>query len=415
LFYFDLIKCMNILFLSDNFPPEYNAPASRTYEHCREWVRLGARVTVITCAPNFPKGEVFPGYDNKWKQVDYVDGIKVIRVWSFISPNKGLFKRTLDFVSFAITSFIAGISVKCDIIVATSPQFFAAVSGCLLGMIKRKSWVMEVRDLWPESILAVEAVQIPWVISLLEKIELFLYRKAKKIIVVTESFKKSICARGINPDKIFIVKNGVDISTYLPQEKNAKLRQQLSINDKFVVGYLGTHGLAHSLDFIIKSISSIKDNSFHFLFIGDGAVKKNIVQLSHDLQLTNVTFVDAVSKNEIPSYLAALDVSLVPLKKSPTFESVIPSKIFESAAMNIPILLGVNGETREIIEYYGAGLYFEPENEVDFVNKLKLIRNEIESGNTFEGGCQKLASEFDRKQLAKRMLQILSQPETASK
>lgn len=400
---------MHILFLTDNFPPEYNAPATRTYEHCREWVRQGARVTVITCVPNFPKGEVFPGYVNKWKQTEYIDGIKVIRVWSFVSPNKGLFKRTLDFVSFAVSSFLCGLSIKCDVIVATSPQFFTAISGYMLSLVKRKDWVMEVRDLWPESILAVEAVRIPWVIWSLEKIELFLYRNAKKIIVVTESFKNNISSRGIDPDKIFVIKNGVDVSIYTPQGKNLELRTKLGIQDKFVVGYLGTHGLAHSLDFIVRSIASQRDNSFHFLFIGDGAVKKSIVKLSEELNVDNITFIDAVSKNEIPGYLAAIDASLVPLKKSPTFESVIPSKIFESAAMNIPILLGVNGETKVLIEFYHAGLYFEPENEKDFIEKLYLIRSQAELSKTFTVGCQKLANDFDRKKLAKRMLQILSQ------
>ena len=400
---------MNILFLTDNFPPEYNAPATRTFEHCKEWVRLGAKVTVITCAPNFPKGEVFPGYANKWKQTEYMAGIEVIRVWSFISPNKGLFKRTFDFVSFALSSFLCGLSIKCDVIIATSPQFFTAISGCLLSLVKRKDWVMEVRDLWPESILAVEAVQTPWVIKVLEKIELFLYKSAKKIIVVTESFKKNISSRGINPDKIYVIKNGVDISIYTPQEKNFELRKKLNVDEKFVIGYLGTHGLAHSLDFIIRSIAVQRDNSFHFIFIGDGAVKKSIIELSEELNVRNITFIDAVSKDEIPSYLAAIDASLVPLKRSTTFESVIPSKIFESAAMNIPILLGVNGETRTIIEFYEAGLYFEPENEKDFIEKVNLLRNQIEGGNTFADGCQKMANDFDRKQLAKEMLQILSQ------
>lgn len=398
---------MKILFLTDNFPPEYNAPATRTYEHCKEWVRLGVQVTVITCFPNFPKGEVFEGYKNKWKQTEWIDGIKVIRVWSFITPNVGLFKRALDFLSFALTSFLAALWIKCDLIIATSPQFFTAVSGCALGIVKRRDWIMEVRDIWPESIKAVGAINSGGIIRWLEKLELFLYSRAKKVIVVTDSFKTNLVNRGVSSKKIFVIKNGVDLSIFRTQEKNSKLARKLEVDKKFVVGYIGTHGLAHSLDFIITAISKLNDDSYHFLFIGEGAEKNNIIQLSSKLNLKNVTFIDPVKKSEIYLYLSILDVALVPLRKSSTFESVIPSKVFESVAMHIPILLGVNGETRSIIESYNAGIYFEPENETDFIQKLHLIKSKMQPKNIFIDGCQKMADDFDRRKLAKQMLEIL--------
>ncbi len=400
---------MRILFLSDNFPPEYNAPATRTYEHCKEWVRLGAEVTVITCFPNFPSGKIYEGYKNKWKKVEYVEGIKVIRVWSYITANQGSFKRTADYISFAITSFWAGLFLSFDIIIATSPQFFTAISGFGLGLFKRKKWVMEVRDIWPESIQAVEAINARWIIDFLEKIELRLYRSAHRIIVVTDSFKSNLTNRGIAPDKVFVIKNGVDLSIYQPRPVNEALRNHLGLQEKFIVGYIGTHGLAHSLDFIIKSIAKLNEPTFHFVFIGDGAEKVNVIQLAKKLHLNNVTFIDPVKKFNIPEYLCALNVALVPLRKSSTFESVIPSKVFETVAMNIPILLGVDGETRQLIEMYQAGIYFEPENESDFLEKLILIRDTIAKNNlAFMDGCQKMASDFDRKNLAKKMLENLS-------
>lgn len=400
---------MNILFLTDNFPPEYNAPATRTFEHCKHWVKQGANVTVITCFPNFPSGKVYNGYSNKWKQVEYINGIKVIRVWSFITANSGFFKRTFDFLSFAFTSFLFGLSVKCDIILATSPQFFTALSGCGLGFCKRKPWIMEVRDIWPESIKAVGAVKSKIIISFLEKIELLLYKHASKIIVVTDTFKQILVNRGVSDAKIHVIKNGVDLSIFQPQEKDVALIETLGITDKFVIGYVGTHGLAHSLDFIIKSISKIKDTSFHFIFIGDGAAKQKTTELARELALQNVTFIDPIRKSEIKKYLSILDVALVPLKQSTTFESVIPSKMFESAAMNIPILLGVNGEARSIIESYKAGIYFEPENEADFLEKLHLIRAKIENNKfALNEGCNKMAEDFNRTKLAQKMLSILS-------
>ena len=150
---------MHILFLTDNFPPEVNAPASRTYEHAREWVKEGHKVTVITCAPNFPKGKVYKGYKNRIFLREDLDGINIIRVWTFIMPNSGFFLRVLDYMSFMISSFIASFNVKkVDIIVATSPQFFTAVSGYLISKAKNKPWIFELRDIWPESIKAVGAL-----------------------------------------------------------------------------------------------------------------------------------------------------------------------------------------------------------------------------------------------------------------
>lgn len=400
---------MTVLFLSDNFPPEYNAPASRTYEHCLEWVRAGHTVTVITCFPNFPKGSVFPGYTNKLYQKEVIDGIKVIRVWSFIAPNKGTFKRTIDYVSYAAMSFFAGLFVRCDVIIATSPQFFTAISGCSLSIVRRKKWIMEVRDIWPESISAVEAMSSKKMLRLLEKIELFLYKKAAHIIVVTDSFKANLTSRGVPSSKISVVKNGVNLSGYKLLVAPEILRGKLGLNDKFIVGYIGTHGLAHSLDFILSSISKLRDPNIHFLFVGDGAVKADLKKTATLLKLSNITFLDPIKKEEVPEYLQILDCALVPLKKSSTFEGVIPSKIFETAAAGIPMLIGVDGEARSIVEKYNAGVFFEPENETDFIDKLLLLKHETINNQNFKMGCEKLAMDFDRKNLALSMLATVQQ------
>ena len=183
---------MHILFLTDNFPPEVNAPASRTFEHCREWVKAGNQVTVITCAPNFPAGKVFSGYKNKLWQTEEMDGIRVIRVWSYITANAGFIKRILDYISFMPPAVLASFFVKKpDLVIGTSPQFFTVCAAYLVSLFKRIPFVFELRDIWPESIKAVGAMNDSIIIKLLEKIELFLYRKAKMIVSVTHAFKKN--------------------------------------------------------------------------------------------------------------------------------------------------------------------------------------------------------------------------------
>ncbi len=398
---------LKILFITDNFPPEVNAPATRTYEHCREWVKQGVEVTVLTCFPNYPQGKVYTGYQNKLYQVEYIDGIKVIRLWSYMTANEGFIKRILDYISFAFMAFWAGLFKKTDVIVATSPQFFTAVTGGLLSFFKRKPWIFEVRDLWPESIRAVNAMKSSKVLDWLEKLELFLYKKASKVVVVTEAFKENIAKRGIDPYKIEVVKNGVMLDIYVPQAKNVELINKLGLQNKFVVAYMGTHGMAHKLDFLIKAAKNIRNPNIVLLLLGDGAEKENLLKLYNDIRPANVLMLPSVSKAEIVSYISITDVALVNLKKSDTFKTVIPSKIFENAAMQKPILLGVEGESKSIIEKYNAGLCFEPENEADFLTKLDRLSSDNHFFQSCKEGCTILANDFDRIKLAHNLINIL--------
>lgn len=398
---------MKILFITDNFPPEVNAPATRTFEHCREWVKSGVDVTVITCAPNFPQGKVYDGYKNKFFAREEVDGIEVIRVWSYITSNDGFLKRTLDYMSFAITSFFIGLFIKTNIIVATSPQFFVALAGSWLSFFKGKPWVMEVRDLWPESIKTVGAMKDGLIFNTLEKLELSLYRSAKKVITVTDSFKINLIERGIEPDKISVVTNGANLALYDSSKTDNLLKGKLGLEGKFVLGYIGTHGLAHKLDFIIDCAKQINDSEIHFLFVGSGATKKSLINQTEDLKLQNVSFLDPIEKQDVWRYISILDAMIVPLKKSELFKTVIPSKIFETSAMGVPILLGVDGESRSIIEQYHAGLFFEPENIESFLNALNKLKSDKKLIIELKAGCAKLVKDFDRKNLAYALLKEL--------
>ena len=404
---------MKILFLTDNFPPEVNAPATRTYEHCKHWVTLGYEVKVLTCNPNFPHGKTYKGYKNKLYQKEFIDGIEVIRVWSYMTANKGFTKRVLDYLSYAFFAFIVGLFQKFDLIIATSPQFFTTWAGWGLAKIKRKPWIFELRDIWPESLRTVGALKDDKILNFLEKIELALYKDANHVVAVTNAFKTNLINRGIDGSKISVVTNGSNNDLFTVRPKNEKILKDLNLQGKFIVGYIGTHGMAHSLDFIIRSISKINDETIHFLFIGDGAIKEDIVKLSKSLKQVNTTFLDAISKEEVPLYLSVCDVSLAPLKNRKNFREVIPSKIFEASAMGKPTLLGVQGQAQEIIEKYGAGLCFIPEDESDFILKLIELKNQ-ERYATCKQGCIELARDYDRKNLAEAMLVCIEELVTTS-
>ena len=360
---------MRILFISDNFPPEFNAPATRTYEHARYWVKWGHEVTVITCAPNFPDGKVFDGYKNHWYYSENIDGIKVVRVKTYITANKGFLLRILDYLSFMASSFFFSLFLKKpDIIVATSPQFFTAVGGWLLSAIRRVPFVFELRDLWPASIIAVSAMRENVLILFLERLELFLYNKAKLIIVLTESFKANLTSRGVPENKIHFVPNGVENQIYSPRPKDKFLLDQLELSGKFIFGYIGTLGMAHGLASVLKVADKLRNNpNIHFLFVGSGAERNSLIKMAEDMNLSNVTFVPPQPKSEIPNYLSICDVSLVHLKNNSVFKTVIPSKIFESMAMGIPILLAIpEGEASSIIRNTGSGYCLTPENITQF-------------------------------------------------
>ena len=399
---------MRILFITDNYPPEHNAPAIRTFEHITEWSKSkDINISVITCFPNFPKGKIFKGYKNKLISVEYINGIKVYRVWSYIAENDGIFKRIIDFLSFAMLAFIFGIFIKTDILIATSPQFFTTWTAFFLSKIKRIPWIFELRDLWPESISSLNLIKNKFILNFLERIEIALYKDSNRIIAVTNSFKRNLILRGIDKNKIDIITNGVSYSNFkINKSFSPDIKIKDNLKNKFVIGYLGTLGLAQGLDFILRSLKQLDIENIHFLIVGEGAQKKYLVKLSMELKLNNITFIDSVNRNYLPQYYQLIDVSLVCLKKSDVFKTVIPSKIFESCAMQKPILLGVEGESKELVEKYKAGLAFSPEDYNDFHNKIKCFFNK-DIYKIYQKGCKSLALEYRRDKLAKKMLAII--------
>jgi len=402
---------MHILFLTDNFPPVAHAPATRTYEHAIEWVKAGHKVTVITCAPNFPEGKVFDGFKNSLYSRSIMDGIDVVRVKTFISSNEGFVLRILDFVSFMFSSFFAGLfQRKVDVVVATSPQFFTAVSGWALSAVKRRKFVFELRDIWPASITAVGAMKDSVAIKLLEKLEMFLYRRADAIVAVTKSFKQELIERGVDGDKINIVLNGVDLTKYQPAEsKDSEFATQFQLENKFVVGYIGTHGLAHALEHVIDAAELLKANDdIRFVFAGGGAAKNKLVELVKEKQLSNVIFIPRQPKENMPAVWSLCDVSLISLRDTALFKTVIPSKIFESMGMGLPILAAIpQGEASDIIESANAGIVCNPENgQLLAEHVVKMLDSKVQM-TEYQSNSVNSASDYDRKSMANKMLNEL--------
>jgi glycosyltransferase involved in cell wall biosynthesis len=402
---------MHILFITDNFYPEVNAPATRTFEHSKVWVAQGNKVTIITCAPNFPEGKVFDGYKNKLIYKENIYGINVWRVKTFISANEGFIMRTLDFISFMISSFFFGMFVrKPDVIIGTSPQFFTVISAYLISIFKRAPFVFELRDIWPASITAVGALKHNWIISILEKIELFLYKKARLIISVTKSFKTELIKRGVDESKIKVIFNGSD-KHESKQLNIPNIFNDYDLKNQFVVGYIGTHGMAHALENVIESAEILKNNkNIRFLLVGGGAEYSNLYNLSKEKNLQNLIMIPSQPKEMIPSILNACDISLIHLRDAELFKTVIPSKIFESMVHGIPVLSAMPfGEATNIIKKYNIGICISPENPKKLAETILELINKKELLNLFSKNSLKASSEFDRNKLAISMLENIKE------
>ena len=367
-------------------------------------------MTVVTCFPNFPQGRLYPGWRQRMFQVDEVDGTRVVRLRTYIARNEGFLKRTIDFVSFMLATVLAAPRLpRPDIVVATSPQFFAAVGGWLLSCIKRRPFVFELGDLWPASIRAVGAIRGNQVLNAVEKLELFLYRRSAAVVALTDSFKRDLVRRGIDPSKIDVVINGVDLPRYGPRAKDPLLLNEYDLDGRFVVSYIGTHGQAHDLGNVVEAACLLRDRpDICFMFVGDGAAKPGLVELVRTRGLDNVICVDPRPKDEMPAFWSVGDVALIHLKNDPVFAEVIPSKIFEAMAMGLPLLLvAPTGEASRIIEREEAGLVVAAAQPKLLADAVLRLADDRKARERFASNSLIAAPNYSRKLQAERMEHVL--------
>lgn len=401
---------MRILFLTENFPPEVNAAATRVYERARYWRQWGHDVTIITSNPNFPQGNIYAGWSNRWYCVQDYEGLRVVRVKTYIAANEKVLRRTLDFVSFMLSGFVASLfQPRPDVVVATSPQFFTAVAGWLVGAVRRVPFVFELGDLWPASIVAVGALRSRLIIRVLEFVELFLYRRAAAVVALTSAFKQDLIARGIAKDKIAVVRNGVDLARYRPQPRDEALAAQFGLRDKFVVGYIGTIGMAHGLRNVLNAAELCRDRpEIAFMLVGPGAEREVLVAEAASRGLSNVFLPPPQPKDRMPAVWSICDLALVHLRDSPTFADVIPSKMFEAMAMAKPVLLAIpKGEASAILEADGAGMHVKPDDAPALAQAVTMLCNNADLRRRFAAAASDAAKGHTRERQAREMEAVL--------
>lgn len=361
---------VNLLYISQYFPPEMGAPAARAAELSRHWVRMGHSVTVLTGFPNHPTGVVPPEWRSRLRHLRYhenIDGVHVERTWLWPLPNRKAHERIRNYASFCISGAITGLNLADpDIVIATSPQLLCALTGYWVARWKRVPFVFEVRDLWPESLAAVGAGREGSTLHrALGAIAGFLYQRAARIVVVSPAFKDHLIEHWRVPaEKIAIVENGVETDLFRPDPAAVDIRKQFNLEHRFLICYIGTMGMAHGLQTLIaaaEQLQSVLPEAI-FLLIGEGAEKQNIVNLAATRRLTNIRFLDQQPRECIPAFVSAADLCLVLLKRTDLFKTVIPTKLLEYMACACPVIVAVDGQSRRIIEEAQAGVFTEAEN-----------------------------------------------------
>ena len=409
---------MKIVFFSHYFSPEGNAPASRTYEHCKRWADAGHQVTVITCAPNVPDGVVYQGYQNRiWPQRETIDGVQVIRTWTYLAPNSGNGKRILNYVSYMISSVLCFLFFcrRPNLIIATSPQFFNGWAGTIASWLKWCPFILEIRDIWPESIVTVGALKKNnLLVRILERLEKWMYRSANHIVTVGNGYRDNILSKVDVADRISVVTNGVDLDVFSPQQPSKDFRQKHGLEDRFVCSYVGTIGMAHGLGIVPRAAEILKSlgrEDVVFCLVGDGAHREKLERNVVESNLGDmVRFTGRLPKSEMPMVLASSDCLLIHLKKTDLFATVIPSKIFETMAMERPLVMGVQGESADIVEDSGAGIGMESDNEQQLVDAVLKLKDDGDLRNRLcQNGRKFVKKHFTRDSLAKKMLEVMEQ------
>ena len=403
---------MRIVFLCHYFPPEGNAPAARTFEHAKRWVAEGIDVTVITSTPNVPHGRVYPGYRNRLWQLEYLDGVQVIRVWTYVAANSGTLRRTLNYLSFMISASIAGIFCKRPrAVLATSPQFFCGWAGVILSRLKQVPLILEIRDIWPDSIAAVGAISQPTTLRFLSYLEQLMYRAADSIVTVGDGYQQALIERKVPRKKISIVPNGADLDRFSPQTPGQGVTltpNHRETSDVFRCVYIGTVGMASRLDLLIAAAETLEnrgDKSIELLIVGDGADRNRLEKKVADKGIQNLEFTGLVSKSEIPTIMENSDACLVHLREDPLFRTVLPSKMFEAMAMKKPVILAVPGAAAKILEQAEAGLTIRPENHLDLLNAIERLKTNPElSSKLGRNGRAFTESKYNRDYFAKDYL-----------
>ena len=370
---------MRVLFLHQGFATRKDAGSGRANDFARCLVEAGHEVICLAGTFDYLTGEIPPAYRGKLFVREHVDGYTVLRTWTYDGYHRSYFHRILSFLSFMVTSLIGGLRLRdIDVVVPCTPPFFLGVTGYLLGRWHRAPIVYEVRDLWSEVAFQLGIVRQPLIISLVRRLERFLYTRAARVVINSPGFTEPLVRSGVERDKIVLIPNGIDLEMFRPMpEARHRVRAELGLQDKFIALYAGSLGLANSLDTVLEAASLLKEqDDIAFVFVGDGKDRALLTKRAEELELTNVHFLGPQPKQRVPEFLAAADVGIATLLDLPLFRTTYPNKVFDYMAAARPTLLAIDGVIRDVIDKSGAGLFVAPQNPRALADGVLALRDD---------------------------------------
>ncbi len=401
---------MRILYLSQYFPPEVGATQTRAYEMAQGLLAAGHHVTMLTEVPNHPEGIIRPAYRGRFWVREEQDGIDVIRVWVKTAPVKTMRTRLAFYLSYMLNAALAGLVLargRYDAIVATSPPLFVGGTALFLSYLRRIPLVFEVRDLWPESAVALGELKNPRFIGWATGLEERCYARARRIVVVTAGIRDRLAARGYG-EKLALIPNGANTELFRPRpEAGRALRERLGLGERFLALYAGIHGVAQGLETALRAARLAP--AVHFLLVGDGPCKADLLRLKEELDIPNVTMLDAQPREAMPDYLSAADVALVPLRKVEIFQGAVPSKMFDAWACGCPVVLSIAGEARAVLERAGGGIFVEPEDAAALAAALQGLSGERARCREMGAAGRRFVEEhYSRQAQARELVELLA-------
>jgi glycosyltransferase involved in cell wall biosynthesis len=404
---------MKILFVTQYFPPETGAAQNRLSDLASRLADAGHSVTVLTALPSYPTGRIFEGYRGRLWMKENQNGVKIVRTWLYTTKKKAFVSRMLNYLCFSISAFFCGLLIArgIDAIFVESPPLFVGVTGYVLSKLKHAKFVLNISDLWPESAVVLGMLRNRRLIKLATRVEEGLYRRASLVTGQTQGIVSSIQSR-IPQARVVLLTNGI-APEFCSKVDNARpsraAREEFGFSTKFIVAYAGVHGLAQGLDSIIHAARMLsRHKEILFVFFGDGPQKPYLRAMTAAKGLTNVLFFPPVTISRMPDVLAAVDVSIVPLKNDPLFRGALPSKLFETIGAGVPVIAALDGEARRFVERSRGGLVVEPENPGELAEAILLLHGDTELRQMLsEHGRAYVAINYNRKNIFEKFEQLL--------
>jgi len=407
---------MKVLYVSQYYAPEMGAPAARVSELSRLWSESGHDVTVLTGFPNHPTGRIPAAYRRSFRRGfmhEKHGQVMVERTWLAPFPNRKTWERILNYVSFALSAAVRGTLLPApDVVIATSPQLLVGVAGLLISAAKRVPFVFEVRDLWPESLYAVGiGSRNSWTQRVLMRVAKLLYERCDHIVTVTPAMRQYLIEEWrITPEKISVIENGVAVELFCPKSDGKSVREELGLQDKFVISWIGTIGNAHNLATVVDAAKTLNAKYLNivFLVVGEGAEKECVQNLVEQSGLTNIKIISQQPRARVPDIICASDVCLVLLRKTEVFKTVIPTKLLEFMSCGRPVVLGVEGQAQAIVEKADSGICIRPENAGDLVAAIEILRHDQQLRKRLgENGRRYIVENLSREQTARDYESVL--------